>query len=81
MILSFIVFIIEVKIKKAEGTDAKEEDSDEELIERQDNETETPMEESSNAKIGKTKVDVNVLADIEASFTMPASNVEEVALP
>ena len=81
MILSFIVFIIEVKIKKAEGTDAKEEDSNEELIERQEDETETPMEEDFNGKIGKTKVDVEVLADIQASLKMPESNVEEAALP
>ena len=81
MILSFIVFIIEVKIKKVEGTDAKEEDSDEESIERQDDETETPMEENGNGKIGTTKVDVEVLADIQASLKMPASNVEEAALP
>ena len=81
MILSFIVFIIEVKIKKVEGTDAKEEDSNEELIERQEDETETPMEEDFNGKIGKTKVDVEVLADIQASLKMPASNVEEAALP
>ena len=81
MILSFIVFIIEVKIKKVEGTDAKEEDSDEESIERQDDETETPMEENGNGKIGTTKVDVEVLANIQASLKMPASNVEEAALP
>ena len=81
MILSFIVFIIEVKIKKVEGTDAKEEDSDEESIERQDDETETPKEENGNGKIGTTKVDVEVLADIQASLKMPASNVEEAALP
>ena len=81
MILSFIVFIIEVKIKKVEGTDAKEEDSDEESIERQDDEMETPKEEECNGKMGKTKVDVEVLADIQASLKMPASNVEEAALP
>ena len=80
MILSFIVFIFEKNTKKGKETVTKEND-DEEHIERQNDETETPIKESSDAKIGKTKVDVNVLADIEASFTMPASNVEEVALP
>ena len=79
MILSIIVFIIEVKIKKVKGTDAKENGNDEESNEWQNDETETPMEEDS--KIGKTKVDVEVLADIQASLKMPASNVEEAALP
>ena len=81
MILSFIVFIIEVKIKKVKGTDAKESDGDEELIEQQNGESETPMEKDSNAKIGKTNVDVEVLADIEATLKIPESNVEEAALP
>ena len=79
MILSIIVFIIEVKIKKVKGTDAKENGNDEESNEWQNDETETPMEEDS--KIGKTKVDVEVLADIQASLKMPASGVEEATLP
>ena len=79
MILSIIVFIIEVKIKKVKGTDAKENGNDEESNEWQNDETETPMEEDSN--IGKTKVDVELLADIQASLKMPASGVEEAALP
>ena len=81
MILSIIVFIIEVKIKKVKGTDAKENGNDEESNEWQNDETETPKEEDCNGKIGKTKVDVEVLADIQASLKMPASNVEEAALP
>ena len=79
MILSIIIFIIEVKIKKVKETNANEDD--EESIEWQNDETETPMEEDCNGKIGKTKVDVEVLADIQASLKMPASNVEEAALP
>ena len=79
MILSIIIFIIEVKIKKVKETNANE--VDEESIEWQNDETETPMEEDCNGKIGKTKVDVEVLADIQASLKMPASNIEEAALP
>ena len=68
-----------MKIKKVKETNANEDD--EESIEWQNDETETPMEEDCNGKIGKTKVDVEVLADIQASLKMPASNVEEAALP